>query len=253
MNNEYFIKKRPLREEVKENLFKYIKSMDLEVSNKLPNENSLSTLFGVSRITIRSALNELASEGRIFRQKGRGTFVNTEALQIKVTFNPAVEFGDMIRNSGYEACVEVIGTSIIHAAAKEAGWLQIEIGDELVVIEKMYYADGNPAALCKDCFPIKYINGAIEQDEYALSIFRLMSLKCGKNVMWDKVELSTVSVLEDALLGERFKTIDPKKSLLLCESINYDDNNKPIFFSYEYIDTNYIRFNIIRPKDVGFK
>lgn len=92
INSDYRIKTRPLSEEVKENMMRYIKSMDLVKNNKLPNENLLSSLFGDSRITIRSALNELASEGKIFRQKGRGTFVNVEALQIKVTFNPAVEF-----------------------------------------------------------------------------------------------------------------------------------------------------------------
>ena len=253
MNSEFLIKKRPLSEKVKEKLLQYIKTMDLETSNKLPNENFLSALLGVSRITIRSAFNELASEGKIFRQKGRGTFVNVEALQIKVTFNPAVEFEDMIRNSGYKPCVEVVGTSIIHATAKEAALLQIDLGDEVVVIEKMYYADGNPAALCKDCVPKKYINEVIEQDEYVQSIFKLINLKCGKKVMWDKVELTTVSVLDEISLGKRFQAIDPKKTFLLCEAINYDESNKPIFVAYEYIDTNYIRFNIIRPKDVVYQ
>ena len=71
--------------------------------------------------------------------------------------------------------------------------------------------------------------------------------------MWDKVELTTVSVLDEISLGKRFQAIDPKKTFLLCEAINYDESNKPIFVAYEYIDTNYIRFNIIRPKDVVYQ
>ncbi len=111
ISNDYFVKNRSLSEEVKANIIKYIKTMDLRKNNKLPNEDLLANLFGVSRITIRSALNELSSEGLVFRQQGRGgTFVNVEALQMKVTLNPAVEFEDMIRNSGYSVDVKILKT-----------------------------------------------------------------------------------------------------------------------------------------------
>jgi GntR family transcriptional regulator len=46
----------------------------------LPGEQELSRLFGVSRITVKRAMNELAASGYVARQRGRGTVV---------TFNPA--------------------------------------------------------------------------------------------------------------------------------------------------------------------
>lgn len=252
ISNNFFIKNRSLSEEVKINIMKYIKTMDLRKNNKLPNEDVLANLFGVSRITIRSALNELSSEGIVFRQQGRGTFVNVEALHMKVTLSPAVEFEDMIRNSGYSVDVKIIKTYTKTVSDRIAKTLQIDPADEVMVIERMYYADNNPAALVMDYLPQKHIKDKIISDEHALSIFKLVNIKCGKKITWDRVELSTISIGEDPKLGEYFDTENPAKSLLLCEAINFDESNIPVVFAVEYIDTNFIRFNSIRQKEVEY-
>lgn len=252
ISNNYFVKNRSLSEEVKANIIKYIKTMDLRKNNKLPNEDLLADLFGVSRITIRSALNELSSEGLVFRQQGRGTFVNVEALQMKVTLNPAVEFEDMIRNSGYSVDVKILKTYTKTVSKRIANILRIEPTDEVLVIERMYCADNHPAALVIDYLPKKFLQEQLTANQYALSIFKIVNIKCGKKITWDKIELSTVSIGEDPKLGEYFDTTDPAKSLLLCEAINFDESNEPIVFALEYIDTNFIRFNSIRQKDVEY-
>ena len=48
----------------------------LEHGARMPSEKELSTTFSVSRITARRALDDLASESLVARQRGRGTFVN---------------------------------------------------------------------------------------------------------------------------------------------------------------------------------
>ena len=60
-----------LSEQAKREIHKYIKNMDLSRNNKLPREEVLAEMIGVSRITIRQALNDLASEGIIFRRQGK--------------------------------------------------------------------------------------------------------------------------------------------------------------------------------------
>lgn len=79
---------KSLSGQAKEAILQYIEEMDLKTDNKLPREEALAEMLGVSRITIRQALNDLAAEGIIFRRQGRGTFVNVDSLNIKVTFSP---------------------------------------------------------------------------------------------------------------------------------------------------------------------
>lgn len=252
IDNNYFVKGSSLTEKIKENIIKYIKTMDLRNNNKLPSEDLLANLFGVSRITIRSALNELALEGMIFRQQGRGTFVNIEAIQMKVTLNPAVEFEDMIKNSGYSVDVKIVNSYIKTVSKRIAKMLQIDDTEEVMVIERMYYADKNPAALVIDYLPKKYIKDIIKPEEETLSIFKIVNIKCGRKIIWDKIELSTTSIGEDPKISTYFDTTDPTKSLLLCEAINFDESNTPVVFALEYIDTEFIRFNLIRQKDVEY-
>ncbi len=55
-----------LSEQAKREIHKYIKNMDLSRNNKLPREEVMAEMIGVSRITIRQAFNDLASEALSF-------------------------------------------------------------------------------------------------------------------------------------------------------------------------------------------
>ena len=65
----------PMYIQVKELLLKKIKSGEFEHGAKLPSERELSEIYGLSRMTARSALTELVREGWAFRNHGKGTFV----------------------------------------------------------------------------------------------------------------------------------------------------------------------------------
>ncbi|MCD5408232.1 extracellular solute-binding protein [Candidatus Bipolaricaulota bacterium] len=66
----------PLYRQLKEILKEAIRRGEFRPGDRLPTEMELCETFGVSRITVRQALNELANEGFLYRQQGSGTFVN---------------------------------------------------------------------------------------------------------------------------------------------------------------------------------
>lgn len=81
------IKKINLKSQVRAELEEYIHSLDLDVANKLPREEELCRILGISRVTLRSVLDDLAAEGIIIRVHGRGTFVNPHFREIACRFD----------------------------------------------------------------------------------------------------------------------------------------------------------------------
>lgn len=64
-----------LWEQVARDLRAEIESGDLPPGSRLPNEHELAEIYGVARVTVRSALASLAREGLIVVTRGRGTYV----------------------------------------------------------------------------------------------------------------------------------------------------------------------------------
>lgn len=244
-------KKKSLSDEVKTYLYEYIKKMDLEESKKLPPEDVIAQNLGVSRVTVRKSLTDLEQEGLIFRVHGRGTFVNKEALQLKANIGVSKEFEQMIIESGYNATVDLVNYEIVQAGYKNAQKLNIDPEDLVVIVEKIFYADGNPAIMCIDTFPLDAVQGEITKEEVKLSIFELMRTRASKILTWDKVE-ACVATKAEIFPFYSFIEYMQSDSFLIFDAINYDQNNSPALIVKTFYDTNYIRFNIIRQTDVKY-
>ncbi len=65
----------PLYEQVRRSILAGVQSGQYPEGTFLPAEPDLMSFYGVSRITLRRAIGELCSEGRLQRQQGRGTLV----------------------------------------------------------------------------------------------------------------------------------------------------------------------------------
>ena len=61
---------------IKELILNKIVNGEYAVLSQIPSENEFAEEFGVSRITVRQALNQLQLEGYIFKVPGKGTFVS---------------------------------------------------------------------------------------------------------------------------------------------------------------------------------
>lgn len=241
------IKVQSLSDGVKEEIIHYARSTFDGTNTKLPTEEQFSNLLGVSRITVRSALNELASEGIIFRRQGKGTFLNPEALTMKVKFNPVSLFTEMITEEGFIPSIKILETCIISADAYMSTNLKIPLGNDIVFTSKIFFADGNPCVYCKDYFAKNILPDQEPLDEikeYENSLFSYLYDKTGRKIIWDRVEISAVSAQAQPEIAHYFQD----QSLLLLECINFDTNDKPVLLAYEYVNTDYIRFNSIRQK-----
>ncbi|QKS70079.1 GntR family transcriptional regulator [Paenalkalicoccus suaedae] len=127
-----------------------------ELGTAIPSERELSDKYGVSRMTVRQAVNNLVAEGLLTRKKGRGTFV--EAPKVEMPLMKLTSFSEDMRQRGMEPGAEVVSFESIHIGPKEAEALHVEEGTEGYQLARVRTADGEPMAyevvtVVKEMFP----------------------------------------------------------------------------------------------------
>jgi GntR family transcriptional regulator len=98
----------PLYLQIVERLREKIGSGTYAPGTMLPSEATFTKDFGVSRVTLRQALAELENRGLIYRQQGRGTFVNAPHLRQQMS-HEAQTLVEALRHEGIDPEIEVIG------------------------------------------------------------------------------------------------------------------------------------------------
>ena len=239
-----------LTDNVKDELMRYIRRMDLSESTKLPSELTIAQNLGVSRITVCRVLGDLEQENVIFRIHGKGTFVNPEALQIKISLNPAQEFHQLIECSGHRPQVKMVRMEQDLICPGIAKKLALAPDAPLLRTEKVYYADEEPAILCFNYFSRAVFAEIPSWEEFEnTSAFFLLRERAGRVMMRDRIEMEAKEISELLPLTDQVKHFNCK-ALLQFDTINYDQNNQPAMYGLCYYNTNFIRFNLLRNQNI---
>src|SRR5437879_1444650 len=171
---------RPRSVQVREELTQRIDSGMLAAGSRLPSEPALATELGVSRATLREALRTLEGEGLVRRMWGSGTYV---AQGPRVANSLDMNFGvtDAIRAAGMEAGTEQGRYWFEPASAAEAGQLNLQPGQDVLVVERVRTADGKPVVLSRDILPARLLADHAELADQMLqpSMYELLARELG--------------------------------------------------------------------------
>jgi len=111
--------------------------------DKIPNETILASQFGVSRATLREAIQGLIEGGYVARQHGLGTFV-TGVPRHRHALDMTVSYTAMIEAAGLTPSVTVLSRSERPARPNEAFRLGLTSGAPLVCVERVRAANRLP-------------------------------------------------------------------------------------------------------------
>lgn len=117
-----------------------------QAGQKIPSENELNRLYGVSRMTARQVLAQLVSEDLLFRVQGKGTFVAHPKIS---TRSPAYGgIREQLEGMGYAVATKVLVNDVVPADDPVARALRIPVGEPVHEIRRVrLIADGDPISL----------------------------------------------------------------------------------------------------------
>jgi GntR family transcriptional regulator len=117
----------------------------LSPGDAIPSERQLSVDLGVSRLTVRAALDDLVREGYLVRRRGAGTFVS----EPKVAKGAATvsSFSDDMRERGMTPASKTLDLQVVPAGARLGRILHVSPSELVAVIKRLRMADGEPMAI----------------------------------------------------------------------------------------------------------
>src|SRR2546423_1427386 len=116
----------------------------LGVGTAIPSERQLSVDLGVSRLTVRAALDDLAREGYLVRRRGSGTYVQQPKITQQLTMT---SFSEDMRRRGMAPSSTTLSLTRQLAGPRLGRFLNVSPGDEVVVVKRLRLADGVSMAI----------------------------------------------------------------------------------------------------------
>lgn len=116
----------------------------LGVGESIPSERQLGIDLGVSRLTVRAALDELVREGYLVRRRGAGTFVAEPKVAKGININ---SFSDDMRERGMVPASRTLDLRVIPAGARMGRILHVSPSEPIVAVKRLRLADGEPMAI----------------------------------------------------------------------------------------------------------
>lgn len=147
------MRRQPLYDQLVDILTEKIEN-EYSPGDLMPSERELAERYGLSRTTVRLALQELEQLGLVVRQHGRGTFVADRSAQTTNLMH-SYSFSEQMRELGRVPTTTILEFSEVEADKNLAEHMGARIGDKLFKLIRLRSADDTPMMVERTYLPMR--------------------------------------------------------------------------------------------------
>ncbi|MBE3599292.1 MAG: phosphonate metabolism transcriptional regulator PhnF [Limnochordaceae bacterium] len=185
----------PLYHRLHDQLRDDIESGVLRPGDRIPTEAELSARFGVSRTTVKQAIQRLVHAGLVYRVQGKGTFVSQPRIPRR--FDGLISFHEEMRQRGHTLATELLEAGLVPAARHVASALGVSAGTPVVRITRRRLVDGAPIALQTSFLPGTMAELVDDPVVATGSLYEAMERRFGQRPTQGREEYTAVVVAGD--------------------------------------------------------
>jgi len=180
---------------------------------KMPTEMDLCAQYGVSRVTIRRALEGLVANGYITRTRGRGSFVLFNRELIDLNYSP-------ISDPATKGRYKILLKEKLFATVTDRQ--QIDVDDfhsnnQIWHVKSLHLVGGKPTVLSDYYIAARFAEPLIQMEEYCdKSIFEILSNHYGQKFSFTKGKVAAITPNEE--ICSHLK-LDPRSANLWCRGM----------------------------------
>ena len=213
----------PLYHQMEQIILERIRQPEM-LNRMFPSEFELMSIFGVSRATIKKAMDNLVQKGLLERRRGIGTRVISQ--QITEDLARLKGYTEEMRSKGLQIRTKVLGVELHVPDEQIRDALCIGAQEKTICIRRLRGTDKTfPVVLLHSELPESL--GIDPGDDFSGSLYQLLEQKYHVSLLYaEETIYARVATAEEAkLLG--VKTASP---VLIMERVSYTHNNQPVEF-----------------------
>lgn len=232
-------------EEIAEDIRNGILSGKYNPNEQLPLEKEMCEQYGVSRITVKKAVDELVIQGLVIKRRGSGTFVkalddgDVQELSLARQFE-----GFSQTHKDKNVTSKIIKFEVVHPSEEIATKLKITCDDFVYYIIRARYADDMPHVVEYIYMPIGLIPG-IKNDILMSSVYSYIEKKLNLKI---KSGHRIVRAILPNELEQEWLQIPDNFPILEVEQVGFLDNGQPFEYSKAHHRSDTIEFRTVSIK-----
>lgn len=208
------------------------------VNAKLPTEEEIVKMYGVSRMTARHAVTQLVNEGLVYRIHGKGAFV--ARTKVERNLNKMKGFFEEMKELGLNPSSKILQFSRRLPDQREQYLLKIQKNQEVYCINRIRYVDGTPIGFQNLVVPVHLVPGLDQVDLEQTSFYSYLE-KIGHRL--EKAEQRMEAIMAPYIAKKL--GISEKIPYFFFERISFTDDQKPIELLKSYFRGDYYSYNIM--------
>lgn len=216
----------PIYIKIEKYLRDLIDSGEIKQGELLPSENKLCKKFNVTRMTVRSAFNNLVKEGYISRKRGIGSIVLVNRISDNI--GTVESYTKEMVNKGYSIITKLISLTIVEADNIIKDKLNLDLGENVWEVKRVRYADGCPVSYMITYMPVKMFPNLKRSD--CNSLYNYLD-QCG-------YKISTAQRVVEALISTEelmeLLELDCESPILHIEQVGILEDGEAFEYSHTY-------------------
>ncbi len=198
-----------------------IETGEWAVASQIPTEEELCKNYDVSKATVRLAIAELARQGYVKRQQGKGTFVCKRIIPEGLTM--LTSFKELMLEAGVPFSTKVLAQTVLMPVDDLDIKLDITEDKHLIYIKRLRLIDNDPILLQETYMPHHICPLTLEEDLENNSLLDILEKKCGVKIT-SVQDYIGIAYLND----EEGRLLDMKggDAAMLLEQLFYSGENK---------------------------
>ena len=214
----------PLYFQIAQKIEKAVLDGTLPAGSRLENEVSLGDRLGLSRPTIRRAIQDLVDKGLLVRRRGIGTQVVHGQVTRGVDLTSLYE--DLTR-SGKKPSTKMLTYKVVKADSKIAERLGVELGSDVLYLQRVRSADNVAVSIMENWLPADFTD--ITESE--LNEHGLYQILRGRGVTI-RVAKQRIGARKSSTAESEILNIDKNAALLTMDRTAYDNSGRAIEFGH---------------------